>query len=83
MPIFYVCLIRSDTSSQQTYVGLTDDLRGRMQSHNSGANKHTAKFRPWSLECYVAFKSRSKAAEFEKYLKQGSGHAFAKRHLWE
>jgi predicted GIY-YIG superfamily endonuclease len=53
-----------------------------MPSHNSGANKHTAKCRPWKLICYIAFDTREKAAAFEKYLKAGSGHAFAKRHLW-
>lgn len=31
---------------------------------------------------YVAFSDELKAVNFEKYLKSGSGHAFAKRHLW-
>jgi hypothetical protein len=29
----------------------------------------------------VAFSTRKQAAEFEKYLKSGSGRAFANRHL--
>ena len=78
----YVYLIRSDSNPSHTYVGLTDDLKKRLQSHNEGANKHTAKNRPWKLECYIAFEAKEKAVAFEKYLKQGSGHAFAKRHLW-
>jgi len=62
---------------------MTDDLVARLKSHNEGANKHTAKFKPWALECYIAFASKNKAAEFEQYLKHGSGHAFAKRHFWQ
>jgi hypothetical protein len=30
----------------------------------------------------VWFADRAKAEAFEPYLKSGSGHAFAKRHLW-
>ena len=61
----YVYLIRSTLDSSRTYVGLTDDLKKRLQSHNEGANKHTSKFRPWKLECYIAFETRERAAEFE------------------
>jgi predicted GIY-YIG superfamily endonuclease len=78
----YVYLIRSSNHPQQTYIGLTDDIEARMRSHNEGANKHTSKYRPWDLITYTAFESRKKAAAFEKYLKHGSGHAFAKRHFW-
>jgi hypothetical protein len=37
---------------------------------------------PWKLKLYVAFDSIEQAQHFEKYLKSGSGHAFAKRHFW-
>ena len=78
----YVYLLKSKQHPAQTYIGLTDDLRARMTSHNQGANRHTAKYRPWELVSYTAFQSRERAAAFERYLKVGSGHAFAKRHLW-
>ena len=78
----YVYLLRSEVRPNQTYIGLTDNLKNRFNSHNEGANKHTSKYRPWNLVCYTAFQSRDRAAEFERYLKVGSGHAFAKRHFW-
>lgn len=78
----YVYLLRSEADPQQRYVGLTDNVEARLASHNSGANPHTAKFKPWRVVAYVALESREKAAELERYLKQGSGHAFANRHLW-
>jgi predicted GIY-YIG superfamily endonuclease len=53
-----------------------------MVAHNSGASKHTAKYAPWELVSYHAFKDKKRAQEFEHYLKTGSGQAFATRHFW-
>jgi putative endonuclease len=39
-------------------------------------------FTPWELTTYLAFKERSRALEFEKYLKSHSGKAFADKRLW-
>jgi putative endonuclease len=52
-----------------------------MEAHNEGRSAHTSKYKPWKLVTYMAFSNESKALEFERYLKSGSGHAFAKRHL--
>jgi predicted GIY-YIG superfamily endonuclease len=54
----------------------------RLEQHNAGDSPHTAKFRPWKLIAYIAVSTESQAVAFEKYLKQGSGHAFAQRHFW-
>jgi predicted GIY-YIG superfamily endonuclease len=76
----YVYLIEGRNSAR--YVGCTKDLRVRLEQHNAGDSPHTAKFRPWKLIAYIAFSTESQAVAFEKYLKQGSGHAFAQRHFW-
>ena len=78
----YVYLIRSESKPDQTYIGLTSNLKERIDVHNRGSVAHTSKYRPWSLETCLGFKSREKASEFERYLKSGSGWAFAKRRLW-
>ena len=78
---FYVYLLRSESDPGQTYVGITQDLRQRLKDHNAGKAKHTSKFRPWSLETYVAFSNEEKARAFEKYLKSSSGIAFANKRL--
>jgi putative endonuclease len=57
-------------------------LKRRLIEHNSGKSPHTSKFAPWRLVTYVAFSDESKAASFERYLKSGSGHAFAGKRLW-
>jgi len=42
----------------------------------------TANGRPWKLKRYIAFQSKPAALTFERYLKTGSGHAFARKRLW-
>ena len=37
--------------------------------------------RSWSLATYIAFDNQGKAFKFERYLKTGSGRAFAKKTL--
>src|ERR1700731_1599343 len=49
------------------------------REHNDARSAHTSKFCPWILVAYFAFANRSHAGAFEKYLKSGSGRAFAKR----
>jgi predicted GIY-YIG superfamily endonuclease len=78
----YVYLIEGVSVPGQRYVGLSTDLKARFQDHNSGKSKHTAKYKPWRLVTYLAFSTRAKAEAFERYLKSGSGHAFARRRLW-
>lgn len=80
--LHYVYLIRSISTPSERYVGVTADLKRRIKQHNASAEGHTTKFQPWQLVAYVAFSDARRAADFEKYLKQGSGHAFANRHLW-
>jgi predicted GIY-YIG superfamily endonuclease len=80
--MFYVYLLQSSNHAGRRYVGVTEDLRRRLVDHNAGASPHTAKFRPWRLVTYIAFSSRWQAQAFERYIKSGSGHAFARKRLW-
>jgi len=80
--MYYVYLIQSSANPSKTYIGYTTNLKQRLETHNSGGSVHTAAFRPWKLVTYLAFCNQEKALTFEKYLKVGSGHAFAKKHLW-
>jgi len=78
----YVYLIESLSTPGERYVGVSTDLRRRIDAHNAGHSRYTASFKPWRLVTYVAFSEISKATAFERYLKSGSGHAFARKHLW-
>ena len=76
-----VYVLRSDRDPARHYVGLTADVRSRLADHNSGESAHTAKYRPWRLAVSIEFETQAQAADFERYLKSGSGRAFAKRHF--
>jgi putative endonuclease len=82
LPVFYVYFIESLSTQGKRYVGVTADLKQRLNEHNTGKSSHTSKFKPWRLITYVAFTDRAKAEAFERYLKSGSGHAFANKRLW-
>lgn len=81
MKFHYVYIIRSLTHDKRHYVGSTENIEERLKKHNTGQCEHTSKFRPWQIETAIAFRSKEKAANFEKYLKSHSGRAFAKRHF--
>jgi putative endonuclease len=78
----YVYLLESLSVAGQRYVGATSDLKQRLAEHNAGKSPHTSKYAPWKLVTYIAFSSGPRAESFERYLKSGSGHAFARRRLW-
>ncbi len=77
----YVYILRSTADPSERYIGASANLKQRFADHNAGKSPHTAKFRPWELECYLAFPQKQRAYEFEKYLKSHSGRAFAKKRL--
>jgi putative endonuclease len=80
--MYYVYFLRSLKDLSKTYVGYTTDLKQRLERHNSGGSVHTQKYRPWKLIVYIAFDTEEKALAFEKYIKVGSGYAFAKKRFW-
>jgi predicted GIY-YIG superfamily endonuclease len=77
----YVYTLELLSPPEQIYTGQTQNLKQRLQAHNSGQVPHTSKFTPWQIRSATAFKSRERALAFERYLKSGSGRAFLKRHL--
>jgi predicted GIY-YIG superfamily endonuclease len=77
----YVYTLQSEPFPDKFYVGHTDDLGARLANHNSGSVPHTSKFHPWAIKTVIAFRSRERAVQFERYLKSHSGRAFAKKHL--
>ena len=75
-------MIKSILHPEQRYIGLTSDIKERLKAHNEGRSAHTSKYKPWKLITCIAFSRESKALAFEKYLKTGSGKAFANKRLW-
>jgi predicted GIY-YIG superfamily endonuclease len=80
-PKRFVYYLQSAIARNQRYSGLTCDVAARLGAHNAGASPHTAKFRPWIVLVALEFGDENCAVAFERYLKTGSGRAFARRHF--
>lgn len=79
----YVYIIQSIADPKQVYTGLCTDVDARLAAHNAGQSPHTSKFNPWRLISSHFFVDQNVAAAFERYLKRGSGRAFAEKRLRE
>jgi predicted GIY-YIG superfamily endonuclease len=77
----FVYILRSDGDSSRHYVGRTSNVDERLAWHNTGPCGYTLQHRPWREVVSLEFPDESQAARFERYLKTGSGRAFAKRHF--
>ena len=76
-----VYIIKSIKYPSKHYVGITQDLKNRLKNHNRSQSAYSKRYAPWELETYIVFKNKILAEKFEKYLKEGSGHAFLKKRL--
>ncbi len=81
MPKRFVYVLRNRQIPARYYTGVTSDVARRHAEHNAGSCTHTAKHRPWSIDIVIEFSDERRAVAFERYLKSGSGVAFAQRHL--
>ena len=81
----FVYILESLTDPDRHYVGCTNNVEERLLRHNSGEaqsqSRHSSIHGPWRVIVQIGFENRAKAFAFEKYLKSGSGRAFAKKHF--
>ena len=77
----YKVYILKSLKDDSLYTGVTEDLAERLKAHNYGTSKYSSSKRPYKIAWYCVFKDKIKAMQFEKYLKQGSGFAFARKRL--
>jgi len=77
----FVYVLKNLERPPKYYTGLTSDVPSRLLWHNARTCVYTAKHAPWQIDLIVEFPDERRAIAFERYLKSGSGVAFAKRHL--
>lgn len=75
----YYTYILFNRITKRYYIGFSPNLKNRLRKHQSGKVKSTKSNLNYELEWYCAFKAKSQALDFEKYLKSGSGIAFMKK----
>lgn len=79
MPIVYI--LKSYKDPVKYYVGITENLKKRLQEHNASLSYYSKRYAPWHVETYITFSDERAAEKFEKYLKKGSGQAFLTKRL--
>ncbi|MBI4433749.1 GIY-YIG nuclease family protein, partial [Candidatus Uhrbacteria bacterium] len=78
--MYYVYVLHS-AASDRFYVGSTDDLRVRLQTHNRGAVSSTMAYRPWELWYYEAHRTHALALAAERFYKTSVGRRHIKKKL--
>ena len=58
----FVYILRSLSVGDRRYVGLTSDVRRRLDAHNQGLTPSTARYRPWTLTTVVEFSDEEREA---------------------
>ena len=76
----FVYAIYSPTSDQ-IYVGISEDVTNRLNDHNKGKAKFTQSYRPWILFYTEEYQTYAEAREREKKLKNATGKLFLRQKL--
>lgn len=71
MKFYYIYVLRG--KNDYLYIGYSEDLRDRIQSHNSGQVRSTKPYGPLELIHYEAYRNKQDAKRREKYLKTNRG----------
>ena len=66
---YYVYMLKSIEKKSITYVGYTNNLKKRLNLHNSGKGAKFTRGRLWRLIYKEKFKSKNKAISREYYIK--------------
>lgn len=78
--MYYVYILQSKRD-RKLYIGCTNNLRKRLEMHNSGKVFSTQYRRPFDLIYYEAYKNQDDAFKREKFFKTGWGRNYIKRIL--
>lgn len=78
--MFFVYILKSDKDNN-LYVGVTNDLKRRLQEHNKGQVKSTKYRRPLKCVYHEAYKTKREAMKQEWILKHTPGGGKLKKKL--
>ena len=70
--MYYVYVILSKNLNKK-YIGLTKNLKERIEQHNNKNTKFTSVANDWKIIYYEVFASKKDAYAEEKFLKTGKG----------
>ena len=68
---FFVYMLKSiDQNFSKTYVGYTNNLKNRLNLHNTSKGAKFTRGRKWKLIYYKKYKSKNEAMKYEYKLKK-------------
>ncbi|MBP8917054.1 MAG: GIY-YIG nuclease family protein [Chitinophagales bacterium] len=70
--IVYVYALKNKVNNE-IYVGISTDTERRLKEHNSGKNRYTKAFMPWSIFFIEPCEGFEAARKREIYFKSGAG----------
>lgn len=79
--MFYYNYVLISNKDNKLYVGWTNDLEERIDTHNKGLVESTKHRRPLELVYYEACQDKERAIKREKYFKTGFGRRFLKNRI--
>ncbi len=78
--MYYVYVIKSEKNRKQ-YIGYTENLEERLQSHNAGKVRSTKSFIPYKIIYKEEYLNKTEARKRELFLKSGKGREYLKSNL--
>ena len=79
--MFFYTYVLVSLKDQRFYMGYTNDLKHRLEEHNSGKSFATKGRRPLKLVYYEACLNKHDAMNRELYLKGSTGRTFLSKRL--
>ncbi|MFH0852303.1 MAG: GIY-YIG nuclease family protein [bacterium] len=73
--MIYLYVIKSNEKNYR-YIGITNELSRRLKQHNTGCNKSTKIYKPFTLIHSEEFQNYKEARKREVFLKSGIGRKF-------
>ncbi len=67
--MFYIYILYSKTADKY-YVGQTDNIENRLESHQTGISKYTSFVHDWKLAYSESFETRNEAIRRENEIKK-------------
>jgi putative endonuclease len=83
MDKFYYVYVLLSEKDHKFYIGITSDIKKRLEEHNSGKVSTTRNRRPLKLIYWEGCLNQQDAAKREKYLKTTWGKRYIKSRLGE
>jgi putative endonuclease len=79
----FTVYVLENQNDKSWYIGQTDNLKRRIQEHNTGQGGRTTRMKTggWKLIYAEAYLDKGDALGREKFLKGGSGRTFLKKQM--